>query len=154
MKSPFEPETNHRFLAFFMFQGIPDVLSIRFQRISGLSREIQTQRIREGGNNVANQFIPRGVSYPNLIFERGVMTVSPLTVAFDFVMSGFQTGALPINVDILLLNELNIPVASWYATGLMPVRMSIGDFDASSGGILMNRMEVACERVEWLGVKL
>lgn len=47
--SLFEPELNHRFQAFFMLGYFPDVLSTRFERISGLSRQIDVQSFREGG---------------------------------------------------------------------------------------------------------
>lgn len=152
--SLFEPELDHRFEAFFMLGYFPDLFSTRFQSISGLSRGIEIQPIREGGNNVSSRYIPRGVTFSNLTFERGVMTVSPLTAVFDFIMSGFHTKAISIDVEIMLLSERGLPMATWSASGVMPVKMSIGRFDATSGQVLINSLEIACQRVEWLGLKL
>ena len=152
--SLFEPELNHRFQAFFMLGYLPDVISTRFERISGLTRKIDVQSFREGGNNIGSRYLPQGVSFGNLTFERGVMTISPLTVAFDYIMSGFKTSALYLSVDIMLMSSRGLPMATWSVSRALPVRMSIGDFDANSGKVLIDSMEITCQRIEWLGVKL
>lgn len=152
--SLFEPELNHRFQAFFMLGYFPDVLSTRFERISGLSRQIDVQSFREGGNNIGSRYLPQGISFGNLTFERGVMTVSPLTAAFDYIMSGFKTSALYLSADIMLMSARGLPVATWSASRALPVRMSIGGFDANSGSVLIDSMEITCQRIEWVGTKL
>lgn len=153
MRMP-EPELNHRFQVFFMLGNFPDVLSTRFEHISGLDRKIDTETFREGGNNIGKRYLPQGVSFGNLTFKRGVMTVSPLTIAFDYIMSGFKTSALYLSADILLINANGLPTATWSVSRALPVQMSIDSFDANSGKVLINSMEITCQRIEWLGVKL
>ncbi|MEQ2024530.1 phage tail protein [Xenorhabdus szentirmaii] len=152
--SLFEPVLNHRFQAFFMLGYFPDVLSTRFERISGLTRQIEVQSFREGGNNIGSRYLPQGVSFGNLTFERGVMTVSPLTGVFDYIISGFKTSVLSLSVDIMLMSSRGLPMATWSVSQALPVRVSIGDFDANSGNVLIDSMEITCQRIEWLGVKL
>ncbi|MEG6258823.1 phage tail protein [Enterobacter bugandensis] len=148
------PELNHRFMAFFCLGALPDLISTRFQNINGLSRQMEVQRVREGGFNTGNRYLPQGVSSGNLTFERGVMTISPLSVAFDFILSSFNTGLIELSADIMLLSERGVPVATWCASRALPVRMSIGPLDANSGQVLINTMEITCQRIEWLGLKL
>ncbi|HEI8868287.1 TPA: phage tail protein [Serratia odorifera] len=152
--SLFEPELNHRFQVFFMLGYFPDVLSTRFEHISGLDRKIDIESFREGGNNIGKRYLPQGVSFGNLTFKRGVMTVSPLTIAFDYIMSGFKTSALYLSADILLMSSNGLPMATWSVSRALPVQMSIDSFDANSGKVLINSMEITCQRIEWLGVKL
>lgn len=151
---PLTPSLNHRFLAFFSLGHIPDPISLRFSKISGLGRQIEIQQINEGGHNHRNRFLPGRVSIPNLVFERGVMMVTPLTLATDMILSGFYTRLMSYDILIMLLDAKGIPEASWSANGAMPVSMSMGTLDADSGQVLMNSMEFACSSVEWLGAKL
>ncbi|MDC6111872.1 phage tail protein [Serratia rubidaea] len=81
------------------------------------------------------------------------MAINPLTVTADIILNGFDTKPMSIDILILLLNDKGVPEASWMAEGAMPVRMSTGALDAGSGQILINTMEFACKRVEWLGIK-
>lgn len=149
----YQPSMDHRFMASFTLGLLPDPISLRFSRISGLGHDMQVQRIHEGGHNNINRYLPRQVTTPNLVFERGVMMISPTTQAADFILSGFYTRLMSIDILILLLNDKGVPEASWMAEGAMPVRMSTGALDAGSGQVLMNTMEFACKRVEWLGIK-
>ena len=148
------PSLNHRFVAFFTLGLIPDPISLRFSKISGLGHDIEVQQIQEGGHNHINRFLPTRVNTPNLVFERGVMVVTPLTLACDMILSSFYTKLMSFNILIMLLTDKGIPEATWFAEGAMPVRMRLGTLDADSNQVLMNSMEFACNSVEWLGVKL
>ncbi|MBD8451061.1 phage tail protein [Serratia rubidaea] len=147
------PSMDHRFMACFTLGLLPDPISLRFSRISGLGHDLQAQRIHEGGHNAINRYLPRQVTTQNLVFERGVMAINPLTVAADIILNGFDTKLMSIDILILLLNDKGVPEASWMAEKAMPVRMSTGALDAGSGQVLINTMEFACKRVEWLGIK-
>ncbi|AML59574.1 hypothetical protein AXX16_3883 [Serratia rubidaea] len=148
-----QPSMDHRFMACFTLGLLPDPISLRFSRISGLGHDLQAQRIHEGGHNAINRYLPRQVTTQNLVFERGVMAINPLTVAADIILNGFDTKLMSIDILILLLNDKGVPEASWMAEKAMPVRMSTGALDAGSGQVLINTMEFACKRVEWLGIK-
>ena len=150
----YQPTLNHRFVAFFTIGLIPDPVSVRFERISGLGHDMQVQQYHEGGYNHVNRYFPQRVTTPNLVFERGVMTVSPLTLAADLILSGFFTSLVSMDILIMLLNQKGVPEATWLATGAMPVRVNMGSLDATSSQTLMNTMEFACRSVEWQGIKL
>ncbi|RQR52005.1 phage tail protein [Burkholderia sp. Bp9126] len=145
------PSVSHRFLATFSFNGIPSPVDVFFQRVSGLSRELSTTPIREGGDNVGVIHLPEKVEHGQVSFERAVMTITPLTLAFDQVMTDFD--ARHLSVVIMLLNHLSLPVCSWTLIDALPVRWRTGDLDANSNAILINELGLSYREMHWMGVK-
>ncbi|AMS13813.1 phage tail protein [Pseudomonas chlororaphis] len=147
----FEPSVSHRFLTTLFFKNIPSPLDIRFQRITGLGRELQVSEHRGGGENEKSLYLPDRIKHPPLVLERGVMVVTPLTMIFNEVLSNFD----PQYVDlvIMLLNQNSLPVCTWTVTDALPVNWQTGDLDATSNTVLINRLELAYSDMQWLGVK-
>ncbi|NRN28697.1 phage tail protein [Photorhabdus heterorhabditis] len=145
------PSVSHRFIASFLFNNIPSPLDIAFQRISGLSRELQTTQHSQGGENARNVWLAEKIQHGSLVLERGVITVTPLTWMFDRILRGEK--AVYADVVIMLLNEHSIPVASWTLSNALPVRWSTGDLDANSNTVLINALELRYQDMRWLGVK-
>ncbi|NDK99555.1 phage tail protein [Photorhabdus bodei] len=152
MNNLYTPAVSHRFIASFLFNNIPSPLDIAFQRISGLSRELQTSQHSQGGENARNVWLAEKIQHGSLMLERGVMTVTPLTLVFDRVLRGEK--AVYADVVIMLLNENSLPVASWTLSNALPVRWSTGDFDANSNTVLVNSLELRYQDMRWLGVKV
>ncbi|ERT10689.1 phage tail protein [Photorhabdus tasmaniensis] len=152
MNNLYTPAVSHRFIASFLFNNIPSPLDIAFQRISGLSRELQTSQHSQGGENARNTWLAEKIQHGSLMLERGVMTVTPLTLVFDRVLRGEK--AVYADVVIMLLNENSLPVASWTLSNALPVRWSTGDFDANSNTVLVNSLELRYQDMRWLGVKV
>ncbi|WP_145476351.1 phage tail protein [Yersinia similis] len=146
------PAVSHRFMASFVFNGIPNPLDIRFQRISGLSRELQVTQYSEGGENARNTYFAEKIQHGTLRLERGVMTVSPLTMMFDRVLRG--ENIIYADVVIMLLNENLLPLSTWTLSNALPVSWQTSDFDASSNAILVNTLELRYQDMRWLGVKV
>ncbi|KWI32626.1 phage tail protein [Burkholderia ubonensis] len=147
----FEPSPSHLFVASFLFQGIPSPLDFAFQRISGLSRELNVTSHSEGGENVRNNYLADKIDHGSLVLERGVMTVTPLTGIFEHIMRGGEL--IYADVVILLLGAYSLPVASWTLSNALPVRWQTGDFDASTSKVLINTLELRYQEMFGLGVK-
>lgn len=151
MNDLFAPSVSHRFMTCFMFNGIPSPLDLSFQRISGLSRELNVTAQSEGGENGRNYYFAEKINHGSLVLERGVMTLTPLTAVFEQVLSGDRI--MYADVVILLLNHLSVPVSSWTLSNALPVRWQVGDLDAGSSAILINTLELRYQDMRWLGVK-
>ncbi|MGI4857601.1 MAG: phage tail protein [Janthinobacterium lividum] len=151
MSDLFEPAVAHRFLASLFFDDRFSPMDIRFQRISGLHRQLDITQHREGGNNVGSVHFPERVTHGNLVLERGVMTLTPLTLHFEEAMSRFRTRYL--RVIVLLLNQHNAPVCSWTFVNALPLSWQTGDLDANGSRVLINTLELAYEEMHWLGTK-
>lgn len=146
------PIVAHRFIANFLFSSIPAPLDIAFQRVSGLSRELEVTRHQEGGENARNLWLAEKVNHGSLVLERGVMNASVLTTQFDRVLRRESTQWA--NVVIMLLNENAVPVTSWTLSHALPVRWQMGDLDASSNTVLVNTLELRYQDMRILGTRL
>ena len=157
MNEFFQPELSHRFLVtFFIDTGLgglklPSPIDLRFQRVSGINREMSLTRRREGGLNTSAHYFPEEVTHSPLTFERGVMTVTPLTLAFNDMLSEFKV--IDIDIVIMLLNERHLPVSCWVASGATATRWQTADLDANTNSVLMNTLEFTYRDIQWLGVK-
>ncbi|PHM60362.1 phage tail protein [Xenorhabdus ishibashii] len=152
MMNPLTPSVSHRFIASFLFNNIPSPFDIAFQRISGLSRELKTTQHSQGGENIRNTWLAEKIQHKNVVLERGVMIITPLTLVFEHVLS--EGKAIYADVVIMLLNEHSIPVTSWTLSNALPIRWSTGDLDANNNSILINSLELSYQDMIWLGVKI
>jgi phage tail-like protein len=141
-----DPIIGMRFGVFFFAGGIiPNPLDIRFQKVSGLSAEVETESVREGGQNLYTQRLPVGVKYNNLVLERGMVVGSPLNLEFNAAMSLFKFAAS--NVLVTLLSEKKAPLAAWLFMKAYPVKWSTSDLDAEPR-LVIDTMELAYTRMQ------
>ena len=150
-----QPELSHRFGVFFFAAGIlPNPIDIRFQRVSGLSAEIQLETVNEGGQNLYAHRLPNKTTYNNLVLERGVIATSfdkfpsPLNLEFNAAFSLFKFS--PSNVLITLFNEDGNSTGAWLFDKAYPVRWSVSDLDAQSNTVAVDTMELAYTRFQIL----
>lgn len=145
------PILGMRFAVLFMAGGVvPNPLDLRFSRVSGLSMEVTTDGITEGGQNLYTQQLPMRVSHGNLVLERGMVVGSPLNVEFNASLSTFQF--VTSNVLVTLLGESRQPLAAWLFLKAWPVKWSTSDLDASQPGLVIDTMELAYARMQTLRV--
>ncbi len=147
------PAVSHSFTAAFLFnQLIPSPIDFFFQKISGLSWTMNMQERVEGGANVGAHHLPQRVQHGTLVLERGVMAMTPLTMVFNQVMTEFSS--IYADVVIILFDHKKTPISSWTVTNARPKSWEVGELDANSSQILINRMELVYDDITWLGAKL
>jgi len=140
-----------RFGVFFFAGGVvPNPLDIRFQKVSGLSGEVSTQSLTEGGQNLYTQKLPSRIDYGNLILERGMVIGSLLNMEFNRALSQFKFA--PSNVMVTLFGEDKAPLAAWLFIKAFPVKWSTSDLDAQEKGLVIDTMELAYSRMQILRV--
>jgi phage tail-like protein len=145
-----DPILGMRFGVLFLAGGaVPNPIDIRFQKVSGLSAEVETEPISEGGQNLYTQRLPKGVKYGNLVLERGMVIGSPLNLEFNATMSLFKFAAS--NVLVTLLGEDKAPLAAWLFLKAYPVKWSTSDLNAEPA-VVIDTMELAYTRMQMLRV--
>jgi phage tail-like protein len=145
-----EPILGMRFGVLFFAGGvIPNPLDIRFQKVSGLSAEVETEQVAEGGQNLYTQRLPKGVRYGNLKLERGMVIGSPLNLEFNATMSLFKFATS--NVLVTLLGESKAPLAAWLFMKAYPVKWSTSDLSAEPS-LVIDTLELAYTRMQILRV--
>jgi phage tail-like protein len=140
-----------RFSVVFMISGaVPNPIDIRFQRVSGLSAEITTTTLVEGGQNLYAHRLPERVDYGNLVLERGLVLASPLNLQNNQSFSLFEFK--PSNVLVTLHGEDGEPLSAWLFLKAYPVSWSTTDLDASKKEVLIDSLELAYSQMQRMSV--
>ena len=146
-----DPIVGMRFAVVFLAGGaIPNPLDIRFQKVSGLVAEIDTEPLVEGGNNTAALSLPKGVKHGNLVLERGMVVGSPLNIEFNVAMSSFKFATS--NVLVTLLAADKVPLAAWLFIKAWPVKWSVSELNAGEPALVIDTLELAYTRMQILRV--
>lgn len=136
-----------RFGVFFFVDGTePNPLDIRFQKVQGLSGEVTTEPLKEGGQNLYTHRLPQRVDYNNLVLQRGMVVGSPLNIEFNAALSAFEFR--PSNVLVTLFGEEQVPLAAWMFMQAYPVKWSTSDLDAEEKALVIDTMELAYTRMQ------
>lgn len=116
-------------------------LDSRFQEVSGLTSEIGTEEINEGGENRFTHRVPTRAKFPNLILRRGLAVESRLIKWFDDAVDRLVIE--PAVVLVSLLDEKHDPLVSWKIIGAYPVRWAISDFKAQENALVIETVELS-----------
>lgn len=126
----------------FHFTVVLDISDkeFQFQSVSGLSAELETEEIAEGGENRFKHTLPVRAKYQNLVLKRGLVVKSGLINWCRDAIENFIIK--PTNITISLLNEENQPLASWKVINAYPVKWDISDFNAEENKIVIETLEL------------
>jgi phage tail-like protein len=125
---------------FLGLDGVTDN-DVRFQSVSGISADIGTEDLREGGENRYVQKLPQSAKYPNLILKRGLLTDSGLIKWFEDAVQNFDFK--PITIQVSLLNEEIEPLVNWKFVNAYPVKWEISSLDSVRNEVVVDTIEIA-----------
>jgi phage tail-like protein len=112
----------------------------QFQTVSGLSVDIETEEIAEGGENRFKHKLPVKTKYPNLVLKRGMLIDSKVIDWCRDAIENFEFK--PVNLTIKLLNEEHQPLISWNVVHAYPVKWSVEDFNAEESKLVVESFEL------------
>lgn len=112
----------------------------QFQSVSGLSVDLETEDITEGGENRFKHKLPVRAKYPNLVLKRGLLPNSDLVDWCRKAVESFEIK--PTDLVIKLLNEKNEPLISWNVVHAWPVKWSVGEFNAEENRVVIETLEL------------
>jgi phage tail-like protein len=143
------PLVGYHFQVTFMLKGNEDnTLDIRFQKASGISAQVGSFSVKEGGENLFTHRLPDRISYNNLTLERGLVVGSPMSDDIDAVMNDFSfTGH---HVMVSILDKESQPTMSWLFMSAYPAKWSISDLAADQNAVVIDSMELAYTRFKRL----
>ncbi len=113
---------------------------VRFTEVSGLSVEMGTEEVAEGGENRFVQKYPVRAKYPELVLKRGLLLNSEVVswvrqCIEDFVIQ-------PRNIDISLLNEERQPLMTWHVVNAYPTKWAVSDLNASNNAVVIESIQL------------
>lgn len=117
-----------------------------FTEISGLSVQIDTEELAEGGQNGYTHKLPGRMKWPNLVFKRGITDTDTLFAWFARC-SGDGLAAAKDKVErhhgsIELLDAKGKEVRKWSFVDAFPVKWSGPRLAASSRDLAVEELEV------------
>lgn len=112
----------------------------QFQSVSGLTVDIETEEITEGGENRFKHKIPVRTKYPNLVLKRGLLVDSKVVSWCKKAVEDFEFE--PIDLIVKLLNEKHEPLLSWNIVHAYPIKWSIADFNAEESKVVIETIEL------------
>ena len=118
----------------------PNDNDVRFTEVSGLSVEMGTEEIAEGGENRFVQKYPVRAKYPELVLKRGLLRNSEVVNWIRKCIEDFSIQ--PKNIDISLLNEEHQPLMTWHVVNAYPTKWTVSDLNASNNAVVIESMQL------------
>jgi phage tail-like protein len=118
----------------------PSDNDVRFTEVTGLSVEMGTEEVAEGGENRFIQKYPTRTKYPELVLKRGLLVNSEVTRWILKCLQDYQI--TPKNVDVKLLNEQHEPLLTWHVVGAYPTKWSVSDLSATNNAVVIESLQL------------
>ncbi len=119
----------------------PSDNDVRFTDVGGLTVDLATEEVPEGGENRFIQRYPVRAKYPDLVLKRGLMKQSAI---WDWVKQCIETLTIePHDVNVTLLNESHQPLMTWHLVGAYPVKWAVSDLSATANAYVVESLQLA-----------
>lgn len=118
----------------------PNANDVRFTEVSGLSMELATEEVAEGGEHRFVQKYPVRTKYPELTLKRGLLVSSEAIAWIRRCIEDFQIE--PKNIDVKLLNEEHQPLLTWHVIGAYPTKWSVSDLSATNNAVVTETLQL------------
>jgi phage tail-like protein len=124
--------------------GFPEA-EADFQEVTGLSMTLETQAVKEGGENRFVHQLPVRTMSDKLVLKRGLKVSSSLLSWCSQAIEEFSFS--PKNIDIFLLDpgrpdSLNNPLAAWHVTHAYPVKWAATGLNAMNNELVIETIEI------------
>jgi phage tail-like protein len=128
-----DPYSGFRFLV-----EIDGLLQGGFSKVRGLSRETRVDSFREGGVNDFERKLATLTVYPALVLERGLADQK----LWDWHQKVVEGRIARRTITVTLRDEMGRDVWGWVVQGAFPSKWSVSDFDAASGQVSAESVEL------------
>lgn len=113
---------------------------MRFTEVGGLSVEMGTEEVVEGGQNRFVQKFPVRSKYPELVLKRGLLVKSQVTDWVERCIDDFQIE--PRDVDVILMNAEHEPLMTWHLVKAYPTKWAVSDLNSTSNTVTVETLQL------------
>jgi phage tail-like protein len=113
---------------------------VRFAEAGGLSMEMTSEELPEGGENRFVQKYPLRAKYPELVLKRGLLVGSSVFEWMRAAIQDFQI--LPTSVFVMLLNREHEALMTWHLVNAYPTKWTLGDLNASGNTVAIETLQM------------
>ena len=117
---------------------------VRFTEVSGLSVELASEEVAEGGENRFVQKYPSRAKYPELVLKRGLLTDSGVVSWIQRCVNDLKIE--PKDIDVTLLNEEREPLLVWHVYGAYPTKWAVSDLNSTSNTVVVETLQFYYQR--------
>ncbi len=126
--------------------GMESAGDIRFQSVSGLNVQLQTEQFKEGGENRFEHAMPTRTKYSDLVLKRGIMLPNQSAIT-RWIKNAVENFIIePKNLTVELLNEDHEPLLVWKVEHVWPKSWKVDDLNAEQGKVLIETIELNVNR--------
>src|ERR1044072_2313715 len=135
------PPVGFHFKVEFQFRAKKD-LDILFQSVSGLNNQMQTDTLREGGENRFEHVIPVRNKCTDLVLRRGLLSPGQSRIT-EWCQQAFNDFIFePVDLLVTLLDEQHNPLMTWSVHRAWPKNWKIADLNADKGEVVIETFEL------------
>lgn len=145
-------ETDYQMVGFHFrvtFENLPNGKSedVRFQSVTGLDVQFETESWKEGGENRFTHELPvRSKFSSSLTLKRGLLKPGESGIT-DWCNNAFvNLKIIPVNLSVELLNEEHNVLVKWDVVHVWPKSWKIGELNAERSEVLIETLELNYNR--------
>ena len=141
-------------------------LDTAFQEVSGITSELDTEEVVEGGENRFVHQLPKGIKHPKLVVKRGIAEIeSPLVKWCQSILEDFTTPIVPKQIVVSLFQtqqaepsprptvkwkelinavsgiDAKIPIRTWNFANAYPVNWEVEDFNSTKNDVAIEKID-------------
>ncbi len=132
-----------------------------FQSVTGLSVDMQTESLKEGGENRFEHILPVRTKYNPLILKRGLLKDSEMLKWCMEAILDFNIRPMDLLINLLHIKrsdpqkppEGSEPLMTWKVINAWPKKWSISEFNAEQNSMAIESLELNYSYFEILGLK-
>lgn len=121
-------------------QGLSSDSDVRFTEVGGLSVEMGTEEVAEGGENRFTQKFPTRAKYPELVLKRGVLVNSAVTDWIRECIEDFRIQ--PKEIFVMLLNEEHQALLTWHVINAYPTKWAVNDLNSTANSVAVETLQL------------
>lgn len=127
------------------FSGASGRANASFKEVSGISMEMATEEITEGGNNEYKYRVPTSAKFSNLVLKRGLVSKNSDLVHWcsNILGGGLETTIKTKNIEVSLLDVKGHPLKTWNFANAWPVKWEVSNLHSLNNEILIETVEFA-----------
>jgi phage tail-like protein len=130
--------------------GSSGQVETRFQSVTGLTMELQTEMLKEGGENRYEHTLPTRGKYAPLVLKRGLVKDSALAQWCIDALLNLEIQPMDLLVHLLHVERPDpkkpptqrAPLMSWKVINAWPQKWSVSDFNAEQNAIAIETLEL------------
>lgn len=128
------------------FQGSEGISDYKFQEVDGISGEVSTEEIKQGGENRFAYQVPTRAKFNTIELKRGLIPSGSALAKWciNTLTGGFDQKITPQTLLVSILDENGSALLSWQINGAWPIGWSVSKLNAQENTLAIESIKLSC----------